>query len=195
MKKAAPLFIILLLVSMAFGAPVNQKQISDSANWVFHVDVQQFIDTDLGDLIIQEMKTEGVDEKLEALKELFGSNPLHDIHNITLYGPDSAEENAVAIISGNFAKEKLLSLVSLNETYAKAEYGKYTLHSWTDEKKDKPQVGVFASDNTIVISQSRAIIEKTLDVLDEKAEIITSTDKLLQLDSIPENTFIVAAAQ
>ncbi|MCK4999657.1 MAG: hypothetical protein KAS23_08980, partial [Anaerohalosphaera sp.] len=74
-------------------------------------------------------------------------------------------------------------------------YGKYTLHNWTDDKQGKPQVGVFASDNTIVISQSRSIVEHTLDVLDDKADNISSTDKLTQLDSTPKGTIIVAAAQ
>ena len=195
MKKLLTTLLLVIIAASATAAPINQKQIASSANWVFHLDQQQFLKSEIGSLTMQEIKEQGADEKLNALRELFGSNPLEDIYSVTIYGPDSNEVNAVALIHGKFDKSKLLSLLAFNETYTKDKYRTYTTHQWTDDKHGKPQVGVFASDNLIILSQSGKSVELALDVLDSKAENITTTDKLLPLETMPEETIIVAAAQ
>lgn len=195
MKKSLAALLIVIFATTAIAAPINQQQIASSARWVFHLDQQQFLASEIGTLTMQEIKEHGVDEKLNALRELFGSNPLQDIYSITIYGPDNDEANAVALINGKFDKTKLLSLLTLNETYEKDQYHDYTMHHWTDDKHGKPQVGTFASDSLIVLSQTSEAVKLALDVLDGETDNLADTDKATYFDSMPENTIIVAGAE
>ena len=50
MKKLLTTLLLVIIAASATAAPINQKQIASSANWVFHLDQQQFLKSEIGNL-------------------------------------------------------------------------------------------------------------------------------------------------
>lgn len=194
MKRIVLALLFLLPVSVLSAAPLNKAQVSSTAKWLLHLDVNTFKDSSLGTLVLDEIRAEH-QQQMEALAELLGSNPLRDIDNITLYGPDNNPANAVLMVSGRFDPKKLRALVALNETYKTIPYGSYTLHEWTSEDNGRNQVGVFARDNMILMSQALQPVEEALDVLDGTHANIAQSNNLACLSKAPANPIALIAAE
>jgi len=194
MKRIVLTLLFLLPASVLSAAPLNEAQVSSTAKWLLHLDATAFKDSSLGTLVLDDIRAEH-QQQMEALAELLGSNPLRDIDDITLYGSDSDPAHAVLMVSGRFDPKKLEALVALNETYKTVPYGSYTLHEWTSEDNDRNQVGVFAQDNLIIMSQGLQPVEEALDVLDGTHTSIAQSDNLACLSSAPANPILLAAAE
>ena len=99
------------------------------------------------------------------------------------------------MVSGRFDPNKLLALLALNDTYEKISYGSYTLHEWISEDNGRNQVGVFARENMILLSQSRQAVEQGLEVLDGKSSNLIQSGNLACLDNAPANSIVLLAAE
>ncbi|MBL7214369.1 MAG: hypothetical protein ISS71_01690 [Phycisphaerae bacterium] len=169
MKKA--LFFVylttLMISSVAPGGSLQKEHVRGDAKWLLHVDLDALRSSEIGKLIQNDIQTQH-QEKIDAMAQLLGSDLTEDLHAVTLYGASAGEENASALFYGNYNKEKLLTLLVLNEAYSKSEYNGKTLHHWMDEKRQKDQYGVFAADDLIVIAQTEESVIATLDVLSGK---------------------------
>jgi hypothetical protein len=115
---------------------------------------------------------------------------------LTIYGSDAAEEKAIVLLYGQFDREKLVSLLILNETYVETEYEGSKLYHWVDEKDKKPKVAMFAADDLIVISQSETSVQATADLLAGEVTSLNSQKDapLAALLETPENALMVMAA-
>ena len=196
MKKSLMFLCIVLMFSgISFAAPVNQANVPIGAKWVMHVDLDSFGSSEMWSLISQEISPED-HKKLDALTNLIGSDPTKDIYGITLYGSDATEENAVVLINGKFNKEKLISLLVLNDSYSGTEYNGLKLHSWLDEKDNKTKVGAFVKDDLIVISQNKDQVKAFVDLKAGKGiSLATQKDApLATLSKAPKDAIIVMAA-
>jgi len=197
MKKMflLPLSAILMLSSLAWAAPLNQTHVPAEAKWLIHVDVDAIVGTEMWRLVTQDI-SEKVRKKIDAITNLLGSDPTRDIYGATLYGIDSNEENAVVMIYGRFNKEKLLSLLVLNEAYAESDYNGQKLYHWLDEKDNKNKVGMFAADDLIVISQSEQAVAALVDLRAGQGSSLASQEDaaLSTLVEAPEDALMVMAA-
>lgn len=185
----------VLLPATGFSAPLNKTQVSATAKWVFHVDFEAFHASQIGQLVKQEVKAQH-QAKLDAMKQLLGSDLTADINGLTVFGPDANEANATALIYGTFNREKLLGLLVLNSAYAESTYGDQKLYHWQDDHHGKNQVGAFAANNLIIISQTEGSVKAALDVLAGQG-VSLAANKGTPLYSLTEGTqgaFVVAAA-
>lgn len=162
-----PLAAVVIVVMSAIGVagPLNKTQVSAGAQWVFHADLETFSTSQMGQLVLGEVARHH-QAKVNALKQLLGTDLMADLYGFTVFGPDGNEANAVAIIHGKFDRSKLLALLALNPAYAESAYGATTLYHWQEEMRGKKQVGTFAADDLIVIGQTEATVKTALDVLD-----------------------------
>jgi hypothetical protein len=126
---------LCLAVSPVFANPLQKNQIGPGANWVVHADLDAFRGSQFGKLMMDELKTQGVEEKLQSFATIFSFNPLTDVHNITLYGKGKDRNNAVAIVDGQFDAQKLISLIRLNPQFQETPYQGVTLYRWQNEDK------------------------------------------------------------
>ncbi len=197
MKKMTLMLIstVLILSSSVWASPLNRTHVPAEAKWLVHVDFDTFATSEIWRLVSQEI-SEKNQKKIDAITNLFGIDPTKDIFGATLYGMDSKEENAVVMIYGRFDKEKLLSLLALNEAYAESEYNGQKLYHWLDEKDNKEKVGIFATDALIVISQSEQAVQAAVDLQAGKTSSLASQRNapLARLVEAPENAFMVIAA-
>ena len=197
MKKMILLLLctFLALSNLAWSAPLNQSQVPADAKWLIHLDIDAFTRTQMWQLINQEID-ENLQKKINAITNLLGSDPTRDIYGATLYGIDANEENAVFMIYGRFDREKLISLLVLNEAYAESDYQGQKLYHWLDEKDNKHKVGIFAADDLIVISQSEKAVTAQVDLLSGQTKALADQDDapLAKMVDAPEKAFLLLAA-
>lgn len=186
----------VLLSAYAAAGPLNKAHIAGDALWLVHFDADAFKASQFGRLALGEV-TQRQQQKIEALTQLLGTDLTRDIDALTLYGPDAAQENAVAVLYGRFDRSKLLNLLKLNSAYAQSAYKNYTLYHWKDDKKQTPQVGAFWTDNCIVISQTETAVGTALDVLAGQSESLAAKPQsmLHELTNAPSGTILMIAAQ
>lgn len=115
----------LLLAGLTISgsaAPLNKDYLGADTRWVLHLDLEAFKKSRLGTWILTDVQSQH-SEKIKALEELLGFNLLADINHITLFGPDSREQNAVLLIEGRFNPQKITALLALNKDYQKVLMG------------------------------------------------------------------------
>lgn len=197
MRKITLIFMcaVIILSTNIFAASLNWSQIPAGTKWVAHIDTEAFSSSKLWDLASRDL-TEKQWQKINAFKNLFGVDPTKDIYNVTLFGYDAGEKNATLLVNGNFDKEKLLSLLSLNKEYSESQYKDKTLYHWLDKNDDKQKVGMFGSDNLIVISQNQESVEKMADVLSNDADSLASRENssLSNISDAPQDAILIIAA-
>ncbi len=178
------------LTGSAGAAALRQAVVPAEANWVVHVNVEQFKDAQLGGLILDELASKGLDDKLAAFETMTGWNPLYDLADVTICGPDTDKNKAVVILHGNFDKEKVLAALARNESHKQKNYGNIVIHQWFNKRANKLQYGAFLRDKIIVVANNPRVVIREIAVITKKAKNITSTNKLLALQKIPDGTFI-----
>ncbi|MBN2374834.1 MAG: hypothetical protein JXD22_00430 [Sedimentisphaerales bacterium] len=197
MKKTIFLLLsaVLLLAASVRAEPLNPQLIPADAKWLVHVDFNKFAQSEIWALINQEI-SEKDRKKIDAVATLLGSDPTKDLFGVTLFGPDANEKNAVAIINGRFNREKLLSLLVLNDAYDESKYHGQTLYHWVDEKDNKAKVGFFATETLIVISQTETPVQAMVDLLAGPADSQSSepTPLTSSLAKAPKDAIVVLAA-
>jgi hypothetical protein len=194
MKRIVLFSLCLLPICPLSAAPLNKANVDSGAKWLLHLDLEAFKKSSFGSLALTEIQSQHGDQ-IAALEELLGSNLLEDLNQITLYGPDPNEKNAVLMVWGRFNPQKLLALLALNATYEKSIYRDHTLHEWVDQDRSKNQVGVFAREDLIVLSQTRRPVEQALDILDGKQPSLAQSKGLAFIDKAPAQPIVLLAAE
>ncbi len=153
---------VLFPASVCYGDALKIDQVSSSAKWLVHVDVDAFNASQTGALVKTEILAQHAD-RLEGIKTTFGFDPLQDIRALTLYGEDAARENAVVVARGRFDAEKLIALAKLNPAYEQIPYGALTIRKWHDAGKDG--FGCFFAADTLILGGRLDVLRSALDVL------------------------------
>ena len=103
MKKIAMVLLVSVFTALpVWGGPLRLTQVSGLANWVVHLDCERFNNTRIGQHIREELKAQGVEEKLRNFAVVFGFHPLTDVRDVTLYGKGKSPNRAVMLIDGDF---------------------------------------------------------------------------------------------
>ncbi len=190
------IILILLVSASAWAGPLESSDVSSSARWVIHVDAQAFWASQMGSQIKQVVDSNTVRAKIDAMKQLFGSDVTADIHSVTLYGADGDDKHAVALVKGKMDRKKLVSMAVLTPRYEKLETGDFVVHQWGGDKAEhKTQYMGFTSDQTLVMSQTRSTVETALKVLAGKADSARKTERFKALNRAPDNAFVVVCAE
>jgi len=194
MKKVL-ITLLLAASAMSLAAPINRQHIPADSKWLFHIDFDAFRDSEMGSLIKQEIKA-CYQKKIDGVTTLFGTDLTQDLYGFSLYGPDADEKNAAALIYAKYDKQKLMALLGMNEKYAESNYQEQTLYHWLDEKHNRDQVGAFATEDLIVISQSKDTVTAMLDLLKEPSKSIANAQDnvLTGLSEAPEGAIMITAA-
>jgi len=190
------IILILLFSAPAWAGPLDPSDVSNSARWVIHVDAEAFWGSQFGTHIKQVVDSNNVRAKIDAMKQLFGSDVTLDIHSVTLYGADGDDKHAVALVKGEMDPEKLVSMAVLTPRYQKIKTGDVLIHQWGGDKAEhKIQYMGFASDQTLVMSQTQSTVETALKVLAGKAGSVKGTERFKALTRAPDKAFVVVCAE
>ncbi len=147
----------------AHAAPFKPSQVSDKANWFAHADLDALRDTKVGQTVMKAVEDKH-GARLRAIKRMFSVNPFEDLSSVTLYGSGKHDEGVV-LIHGDYDRAHLEDLIAAAKDHETSQHGASTIHSWTDEKKNKPQHGAFYGEDLVVISDHKHLVRHALDVL------------------------------
>lgn len=190
---------LCLAVAPASGGPLHKNEVSPTANWVAHADVEAFRNSGLGKLILAELQAQGAEEKLQGFANVFSFHPLKDVRDVTLYGKGKDRSNAVVIIDAQFDPERLLSVVRWNAQYQEIPYQGVTLHQWLNEEKKGDQTvtqmmyGYLHEGRLIVVSPGLDALKQAVDTLKPSAAG-TASPVLGQLPESGNSVFLQAVA-
>lgn len=198
--KQAKTFILaglatLILATSAWAGPVQLKELPAEARWVLHIDAQEVLKSSLGDIIRDIAADPEVAPKLAALEAIFSFNILRDVHGVTLGGSSTEEDNAAIYIYGSFDREKLETIVKAGDNYNGIPHGAYTIHSWTEKKKNglKRTYGCFGRDDLVIISPNEDAVKTALDTLSGKKSSLAAAMTDMQIKG--DGFIFVAAAR
>jgi hypothetical protein len=164
--------IIAVASALAIGsAPVRldsaafqAEQIPADVVWYAHLDVERTLASTFGRLATERL-SEQERTKIRIFSRMFGFSLLDGLRAVTVFGMPGHPDGGVLILKGKFDRDYLVDLVSVNDNYALFEHGSTTVHYWIDEEKGKDSFGAFANDDTLLLTDSKALIKSALDAI------------------------------
>lgn len=164
--------IASLSVSNLFGGQLNKAQISSSAKWVAHADIDKLNTTTIWKLIKETNKDPKAANKIAAVTQVLGFNPLEDLSGVTLYGVDYKPNRGVVLLQGKIPAAHLEVLVRAIDSHKEVASGSHVIHQWIDEKKKTPVA-------LCLYNQSMAVLGAELDDIAAAIAVLDSKDSSL----------------
>jgi len=160
--------VAAMAATQGLAAPFQGSQVSDTARWVVHANVEGLKATQIGEFMWGKLSEGDAANKFGAFSAMLGFDPRKDVTTVTVYGKSKDSAQCVALITGTFNQEHLVTLLKGNNTYEALSHGTYPIHSWIDEQKpaDGRQYGAFHGANQVLISRGLDTLKEALDVLD-----------------------------
>ena len=194
MKKT--LFTLLgLTLAMTAGqaAKVDKINISKDAKFVAHLDLDAFRASKIGTTILEKVRQEEGREKLDALVEIIGFDPLTVIQGATMSG-NGEEDNGILVVRHKADSTKLLAFMKLDEHYRKTEHGKHEIHGAGDRGDDERGYVSFVSDTTAVLAPNRELAAKAIDLVNGKGAAKQVPPSLDMISKEVKSVFLMASA-
>ena len=194
MKKT--LFTLLgLTLAMTAGqaAKVDKINISKDAKFVAHLDLDAFRASKIGTTILEKVRQEEGREKLDALVEIIGFDPLTAFQSATLSG-NGEEDNGILVVRHKADSTKLLAFMKLDEHYRKTEHGKHEIHGAGDRGDGERGYVSFVSDTTAVLAPNREQAAKAIDLVNGKGAAKQVPPSLDMISKEAKSVFLMAYA-
>jgi len=187
------IFILTFMLTMvsvlsAKSAALPTSMIPENAKWVLQLDMQQFLTTQLSDLL-KKNYLDKIDNHIQKLAAEYKFNLLNDTTAITVFGTKKGEKDFVVCWSGNFDKSHLLSLLEKSPAYEKFDYGKFTIHKW-----QHAQFGTFVTDRLVMWSMDETALKNALDLYTGKTRNKAAAPVMSYMKDIPGDAFLRVAA-
>ena len=199
--------VLAVCCSTALAGGLKTEQVAGDARWVAHVDVAAMLKSGLAQFVLQEAeKKDSFLEGIANFRKTFGFDPLSDVRSLTLYGKEIGPEDGVVILDATVNREKILALLTANETYKSHEYGDYVVHQWTDKpkagadgdapvKEPKTHFGCFYDEKTVLVASTLELLKGEIDVLNGKSGSLAKSEALKVLPKPLAGAFALAAAE
>ena len=194
MKKT--LFTLLglgLALTAGQAAKVDKTNISKDAKFVVHVDLDAVRASKIGATILKKMRQEEGREKLDALVEIIGFDPLTAIQGATMSG-NGEEDNGILVVRHKADSNKLLAFMKLDEHYRKTEHGKHEIHGAGGRDDVERGYVSFVNGTTSVLAPSRELAGRGIDLVNGKGAAEQVSPSLERISKEAKNAFLIAHA-
>ena len=187
--------IVALALSLATGqaAKIDKANISKDTKFVVHLDLDSFRASKIGITLLEKIREDEGREKLNALVEIIGFDPLTAIHGATMFGTGE-EDDGIIVMKHKADNAKLLAFMKLDEHYRKTEHGKHEIHGVGDRSDGERGYISFVNDTTAVLAPSRELVGVGIDLVNGKGAAIKVPSSLQSAGKKTKNTFLVAYA-
>ena len=181
-------------VAAVQAAKIDKANISNDAKFVVHLDLDAFRASKIGITLLEKIRKDEGGEKLNALAELIGFDPLSAIHGATMFG-NGEEDNGILVVKHKADNTKLLAFMKLDEHYRKTEHGKHEIHGAGDRGDGKRGYVSFVNATTAVLAASRELAAEGIDLVNGKGAAVKQIPtSLVSADKKAKNAFLVAYA-
>ena len=166
--------LIASLTRASHAAPLEKRLVSNTADWVLHLDAHRFWQTEIISRIIE---------------EILGTDPMTDIDAITFYGPDADLSEATIVLKSDLDSETIVALLEKNPEYEKYTYNGSHVHRWDDGIMF---YGTFPTSDQVILSPSQTSLEYGLRVFNNEEPNIKGDETFTMLGKVPDEAFITA---
>ena len=181
-------------VAAVQAAKIDKANISNDAKFVVHLDLDAFRASKIGITLLEKIRKDEGGEKLNALAELIGFDPLSAIHGATMFG-NGEEDNGILVVKHKADNTKLLAFMKLDEHYRKTEHGKHEIHGAGDRGDGTRGYVSFVNATTAVLAASRELAAEGIDLVNGKGAAVKQIPtSLVSADKKAKNAFLVAYA-
>ena len=187
------LLSLTLAITTGQAAKVDKINISKDSKFVAHLDLDAFRASEIGTTMLKKMRQEEGKEKLDALIEIIGFDPLTAIQSATLSG-NGEEDNGILVVRHKATSTKLLAFMKMDEHYRKTEHGKHEIHGAGDRGDGERGYVSFVSDTTAVLAPNRELAAKAIDLVNGKGAAKKLPPSLVSIGKDTKNAFLVAYA-
>ena len=191
------LLILTLAITTGQAEKVDKINISKDAKFVAHLDLDAFRASEIGTTMLKKMRQDfslpDGSEKLDALIEIIGFDPLTAIQSATLSG-NGEEDNAVLAMRHKGDSTKLLAFMKLHEHYRKTEHGKHEIHGVGDRRDGERGYVSFVNTTTAVMAPSRELVAKAIDLVNGKGAAKQVPPSLDMISKEAKSVFLMAYA-
>jgi len=194
MKTLFSMVALAMSVAAVQAAKIDKANISNDAKFVVHLDLDAFRASKIGITLLEKIRKDEGGEKLNALAELIGFDPLSAIHGATMFG-NGEEDNGILVVKHKADNTKLLAFMKLDEHYRKTEHGKHEIHGAGDRGDGKRGYVSFVNATTAVLAASRELAAEGIDLVNGKGAAVKQIPtSLVSAGKKAKNTFLVAYA-
>ena len=194
MKTLFSMVALAMSVAAVQAAKIDKANISNDAKFVVHLDLDAFRASKIGITLLEKIRKDEGGEKLNALAELIGFDPLSAIHGATMFG-NGEEDNGILVVKHKADNTKLLAFMKLDEHYRKTEHGKHEIHGTGDRGDGKRGYVSFVNATTAVLAASRELAAEGIDLVNGKGAAVKQIPtSLVSADKKAKNAFLVAYA-
>ena len=168
MKKTLfSLFGLAMALTASEAAPVDKASIPNDAKFIAHLDLDAFRASKIGTTLLEQIRSEEGGERLDALVEIVGFDPLTAVQGATLSG-NGEEDNGILVMKHKANDAKLIAFMKLDEHYRKTEHGKHEIHGAGDRSDGKRGYVSFVNAATAVLAPSRELVGAGIDLVNGK---------------------------
>lgn len=194
MKRASlyAVIVCMMLVSSAWAGPFEAGDVPAGAKWVVHLDAQKLFSSEIGRFLLGQLEEEGDMAEIEAFGTVMEFDITKDLHSVTAFGTDFEDEEGVVIFRGRFDAEKIEALIRTEGKLKKIGYEDSTILKWSDGRETF--YVCFYEPKVIVFGNNMDLVGQAISVMDGDAPSMRGGGVLKGMRSLPEGTFISAAA-
>ena len=164
--------------SPARADPFDPARVPADARYVGHLDMDALRPTHLWDVIDDHLVgNEAFSSKMGLFEQGSGMHFPHDLHDVTIYGKDPGDANAVVVVHATMHRDQFMTaLTNFAPNATPDTWGKYDTVSWDDD--NRRMFAAFHDDATLIFARSAANVGWALDTMDAKVPHVAPTDPL-----------------
>jgi len=167
----------------AFPGTIPSSVVPNDARWLAHFDMEKFVATSLYGYLDRSGAFQVKADKINGWLKI---DIKKDITGLTLFGlGDDKKDEVIVVLAGKFDRSAILGQISLQEGHKEIPYGERKIYSTGDD-----EFGAFANDRLIVLGDSQAAIQKSLDTADSKGRNFSGSPLSDALKEVPSGAFL-----
>jgi len=194
--------LLSLAAAAALAGPLRKGQVPADAKWLVHLDIDNFLASQLGGIVSRDLIDKHVARQASELKTKFGIDlDWRKIHGLTAYGVDykaRADSGGVLILHSDLDIINSLDVVigilaataGENNPLKKLPGEAFPTYALKDKVFGAPLPG-----NLFVLSRSRQDLDKACRVIAGKAPNLVSTKALKVFPGASEGFFLLGIAE
>ena len=156
----------VLVCAQAFSLQAAaSKEFPAETKWMLNLDMKAAQASPIINFVVDKLepvKRQQAQNKLAAIKAMFGVDLIKDIDQLIMAGCGNAEKGGVAYVYGKFDAQRLSTIIAGSKNYTQMQHGGFTVMGWND---DKQKYISFAKPGLAMLSNSQTVLTDALDVL------------------------------
>ena len=182
---------VLASLSLAFSInakPLNLAKVSESSNWIMHMDFESMRSSEIGVFLEDSLeKVPEMDEKMRGLQKKFGVD-LMGVSNLTLFGTGERHKG-IGILEGGVNASIVTEVTRTREYIQESKVGKKTIFS--TDKGRRPMAFSVLKKGKIVFGPDRDYVSEGIQLANGKGSGSSGHPILESLNELLDNPGLV----